>query len=119
MPFVWDIQNAESSKDVDAVVAKSAQLNVKPLEFLTKVETSERKLPNGNSFYVTKSSLDVSNKVKITPADEEHFVSFQSWIQGVNQWVIGKHNELAHNNESVDKELVESFIDITSEEKVQ
>ena len=119
VPFVWDVQNVESSKDVDAIVAKSSQLGVKSLEFFTKVETSERKLPNGNSFYVTKSSLDVSNKVKIVPADEEHFVSFQSWIQGVNQWIIGKHNEFAHNNESVDKELVESFIDITSEEKVQ
>ena len=119
VPFVWDVQNVESSKDVDAVVAKASQLGVKPLEFFTKVDTSERKLPNGNSFYVTKSSLDVSDKVKIVPADEEYFVSFQSWIQGVNQWVIGKHNELAHNHEGVDKELVESFIDITSEEKVQ
>ena len=121
VPFVWDIQNAESSKDVDAIVAKCSpeELNVKSLEFLTKVETLERKLPNGNSYYVTKSSLDLSNKLDITPEDEEHFVSFQSWIQGVNQWVIGKHNEFAHNNESVDKELVESFIDITSEDKVQ
>ena len=119
IPFVWDIQNQESSKDIDVVFAKCQQLNVNPLDFLTKVETSERKLPNGNSFYVTKSSLDLSNKVNRDDADEEHFVSFQSWIQGYNQFVIGKHHELAHTNESVDKELVESFIDITSEGKVQ
>lgn len=119
IPFVWDIQNQESSKDIDAVFAKCQQLNVNPLDFLTKVETSERKLPSGNSFYVTKSSLDLSNKVNRDDADEEHFVSFQSWIQGYNQFVIGKHHELAHTNESVDKELVESFIDITSDEKVQ
>ena len=119
VPFVWDIQNQESSKDIDAVFAKCQQLNVNPLDFLTKIETSERKLPNGNSFYVTKSSLDLSNKVDRADTDEEHFVSFQSWIQGYNQFVIGKHHELAHTNESVDKELVESFIDITSDEKVQ
>ena len=119
MPFIWEIDNRDAFKIVGEPFANLAKLQRLPIHHMITATTDEKKLPNGNSFYVTKSSLDVANKVKIVPADEEHFVSFQSWIQGVNQWVIGKHNELAHNHEGVDKELVESFIDITSEGKVQ
>ena len=118
-PFIWEVENRDAFKTLGNCFVKLSKMKRLPPQHMFEVATEQRKLPNGNSFYVTKSSLDLSNKVDRADTDEEHFVSFQSWIQGYNQFVIGKHHELAHTNESVDKELVESFIDITSDEKVQ
>jgi len=119
VPFVMDVSNVESFKDMEQSFSKLSTMKQNAIHFLTSIATEPRKLPNGNTFYVTKANVDLGNKITPSSADEEAFVNFQTWMQSHNQFVISKHNENAHNNESVDKGLVETFIDITSDEKVQ
>ena len=61
-----------------------------PVQHSIKLETEERKLPNGNVFYLPVSTLDISNKVDLSDDDQVIFGDFMSWIQNYNQYIVGE-----------------------------
>jgi hypothetical protein len=90
-----------------------------PVQHNIVLNTEERKLPNGNSFYLPRPSLDIATTVTLTDADQTMFSDFVSWIQNYNEYII---NEWSVNNGSSisqeDMDTVNDFIDIDASEEV-
>ena len=117
-PFIWEIDNRDAFKTLGEPFAKLAQMKRLPVQHNIMLTTEERKLPNGNSFYLPKASLDVTKTVQLTDNDQELFANFMAWIQNYNEYIINEWSTKSGQNVSQsDKDIVDSFIDIDSSEE--
>ena len=91
-----------------------------PVQHNVTLNTEERKLPNGNSFYLPVASLDATNSVELTQEDQEKFADFMSWVQNYNEYIINAYSEKAtsKNDAELDELEVNDVIDIELEEEV-
>lgn len=112
-PFIWEVDNRDAFKTVGQPFTKLAQLKRLPVQHSIKLETEERKLPNGNVFYLPVSTLDISNKVDLSDDDQVIFGDFMSWIQNYNQYIVGEWDANVGGNSSQDmKDIVEDFVEV-------
>ena len=112
-PFIWEVDNRDAFKTVGQPFTKLAQLKRLPVQHSIKLETEERKLPNGNVFYLPVSTLDISNKVDLSDDDQVIFGDFMSWIQNYNQYIVGEWDANVGGNASQDmKDIVEDFVEV-------
>ena len=90
-----------------------------PVQHIITANTDERKLPNGNSFFLPMVSLDVTNTVEVTQEDQDKFSDFMSWVSNYNEYIINAYAEKAspHNDED-DAAITDGMIDIELEEEV-
>lgn len=118
-PFIWEIDNRDAFKIMGKPFTKLAQMKRLPVQHNIVLNTEERKLPNGNSFYLPRPSLDITKTVSLTDADQTMFANFMAWIQNYNEYII---NEWSVNNGSnisqEDMDTVDDFIDIDSSDEV-
>jgi len=118
-PFIWEIDNRDAFKTMAEPFKKFSQVKRLPVQHTITLNTEERKLPNGNSFYLPNPSLDIANKVTLTDSDQTMFADFVSWVQNYNEYII---NEWSIKNGSEisqeDMQTVDEFIDIDSSEEV-
>jgi hypothetical protein len=119
VPFIWEVENREGFKTVGEVFKKLNNMKRLPVNHLIHASSEERKLPNGNTYYVPSTKLDLSSKIETSDEDQELFGNLLAWVTNYNQYIMSQWNENVHNHENVDASMVESFIDITTEEKVQ
>ena len=120
VPFIWEIDNKEAFKTVGTVFDKLSKMKRYPLNHLMFASSEERKLPNGNSYYVPSTRLDLTSKIETSDKDQELFANLLAWVTNYNQYIINLWDENVHTHEEVDAAVVENFIDITSDsEKVQ
>ena len=118
-PFIWEIDNRDAFKIMGAPFAKLAQMKRLPVQHNIVLNTDERKLPNGNSFYLPLPSLDVSTQVALTESDQTMFADFVSWVQNYNEYIINEWNVKTGSNISEeDMNTVDDFIDIDNSEEV-
>ena len=118
-PFIWEIDNRDAFKIMGAPFAKLAQMKRLPVQHNIVLNTEERKLPNGNSFYLPRPSLDVTTKVTLTDSDQTMFADFIAWIQNYNEYIINEWS--IHNGSNIsqeDMDTVDDFIDIDASEEV-
>ena len=112
-PFIWEIDNRDAFKTVGAPFTKLAQLKKLPVQHTIALDTEERKLPNGNVFYLPTSTLDISNKIELSDADQATFGDFMSWIQNYNQYIVNEWDSNVGGNSSQDmKDIVEDLIEV-------
>ena len=112
-PFIWEIDNRDAFKTVGQPFTKLAQLKRLPVQHTIALETEERKLPNGNVFYLPVSTLDISNKVDLSDDDQVIFGDFMAWIQNYNQYILGEWDANVGGNSDADmKDIVEDFIEV-------
>jgi len=96
-----------------------AKMKRLPVQHNIMLTTEERKLPNGNSFYLPKASLDVTNTVKLTELDQTMFTDFMAWVQNYNEYIINEWGvKSGQKITQSDMDTVDSFIDIDSAESV-
>ena len=119
VPFIWEIDNKEAFKTVGSVFEKLYKLEKKPHNHVIYGSSEERKLPNGNSYYVPSVRLDLSKQTKTSDEDHVLFGNLLGWVTNYNQYIMGLWNENVHSKEDIDTDMVDSFIDITNDEKVQ
>ena len=119
VPFIWEVDNREAFKTVGDVFVKLSKMKRLPVNHTVYASSEERKLPNGNSYYVPSTRLDLTNKVETSDKDQELFGDLLSWVTNYNQYIMNQWDENVHSKEDIDPAVVETFIDITSEEKVQ
>jgi len=119
IPFIWEVENREAFKTVGEVFNKLGKLKRLPVNHNVVASSEERKLPNGNSYYVPTTKLDMATTVATSDSDQELFTDLLAWVTNYNQYIMGQWNENVHSHEKIDPSMVESFIDITSDEKVQ
>jgi hypothetical protein len=120
VPFIWEVDNKEAFKTIGSNFDKLSKMKRYPLNHNIFASSEERKLPNGNSYYVPSTRLDITTKIEISDKDQELFGNLLAWITNYNQYIMNLWDENVHSHEEVDPDVVESFIDITSDsEKVQ
>jgi hypothetical protein len=119
-PFIWEVENRDAFKTVGSVFTQLAKMKRLPVQHTVKLNTEERKLPNGNSFYVPLTSLDVTNTVELTQEDQTYFSDFMGWVTNYNEYIINTYAEKASSNNDMDLDEVDidGVVDVEFEEEV-
>ena len=120
-PFIWEIENRDAFKTVGTVFTKLAKMKRLPVQHNVTLNTEEQKLPNGNSFYLPVTSLDVTNTLEISQADQDMFLDFMTWVENYNEYIISAYSEKAASK--ADAELddiggLDDILDIELDEEV-
>tara|TARA_Y100000593_G_scaffold34145_1_gene67066 strand:+ start:6423 stop:7310 length:888 start_codon:yes stop_codon:yes gene_type:complete len=115
-PFIWEIDNREAFKLVGKCFSDLAKHKKLPIQHTITASTEERKIPSGAVFYVPNVSLDISNSLNITDAEQKTFSDFMAWVDNYNTYIANSWSEKTNSSLSnEDAESVEDFIDIEVE----
>ena len=116
-PFIWEIDNRDAFKIVGDSFVSLKKMQRMPLQHIITANTQERKLPNGNAFYLPTVSLDVSKTINITDKDQEMFMDFMSWVDNYNSYIANTWAEKANSSmEEDDEVMVAELVDIEEDE---
>tara|TARA_R110000782_G_scaffold263205_1_gene355754 strand:- start:119 stop:760 length:642 start_codon:yes stop_codon:yes gene_type:complete len=118
-PFIWEIDNRDAFKTMGVPFTKLAQMKRLPVQHNITLTTEGKKSNNGDTFYLPQASLDTTTTVDLSDDDQNTFQDFMSWIRNYNEWVINTWSEKSTKDISQsDKDTVDSFINIDSQEEV-
>jgi len=118
-PFIWEIDNRDAFKLVGDSFNKLAKMKRLPVQHAITANTEERKLPNGSSYYVPVVSLNVTETLELTDAEQDMFSDFMSWVDNYNTYIANAWGEKAnaHMDED-DVDVVDGLVDIDIEDEV-
>ena len=117
IPFIWEIDNRDAFKTMGEPFKKFSQDKRLPVEHSISLNTEERKLPNGNSFYLPTYTLDLQDKIEVSKDDQDTFINFMSWIDNYNTYIFNEWDMKTKKDISdSDKNVVDNFIDVTEED---
>lgn len=117
-PFIWEIDNRDAFKLVGDTMSKLAKMQRLPIQHIITANTEERKLPNGNSFYVPVVSLDLSKTIDITDNEHNMFSDFMSWIDNYNSYISSAWSEKANSQIGDDEmDIVDDLVDVEVDEE--
>ena len=114
--FIWEIENRDAYKTVGNVFTKLGKMRRLPVQHNILAGTEERKLPNGNSFYLPVTELDMTNTLGMDNSTQETLANFLGWVQNYNEYIINSWDENAYKSEEVDKDMVDDFVDVDMED---
>ena len=116
-PFIWEVDNRDAFKGWGEVFATFAKQKRLPIQHVVDAATEERKLPNGNSFFLPVTTVNLTNIVDIEQSDQNLFTDFMAWVQNYNEYIINTYAEKAtqHDDED-DIAITDGMIDIDDEE---
>lgn len=117
-PFIWEVENRDAFKTIGEVFNKLGKMRRLPPMHKVKLSTEERQLPNGNSFYLPNTQVDLQTTLDLDDATQETLGNFLAWVTNYNEYIINAWNENVSKHEEVDTETVEDFIDISEEDFV-
>ena len=84
-----------------------------PVQYTLDCETSERKIPSGNTYYVPNVSLDMEEVLAINENVQDTFRDFVEWVTNYNSYITTEWEDKNVNNiSSEDMTLVEEFITV-------
>ena len=115
-PFIWEVENRDAFKSIGALFTKLGKMRRLPPQHTFTATTAEQSLPNGSSFYLPETALDLQSTLELDDASQETLGNFLAWVTNYNEYISNAWDENAHKHEDVDKEGVEEFIDITEED---
>lgn len=117
IPFIWEIDNRDAFKIVGDTFTKLVKMKRLPVQHNMTLNTQERKLPNGSSFYLPTVSLDITNNLVLTDTEQEMFADFMSWVDNYNSYIANVWAEKANSKmEDEDVDVVDGLVDIDIEE---
>lgn len=115
-PFIWEIENRDAFKDVGTVFTKLGKMKRLPVQHNITANTEERKLPNGNSFYLPVVSLDLTKTLELTDTEQNTFGDFMAWVQNYNEYIVNSWTEKSLQ-EGEDIDGVDDIVDIEFEDE--
>ena len=115
-PFIWEVENRDAFKTVGGVFTQLAKMKRLPVQHNVTLNTEERKLPNGNSFYLPVTSLDVTNVIELTQDDQEKFGEFMSWVQNYNEYIIDAWTDRSHAKEELGADILDDIVEIEEDD---
>ena len=118
-PFIWEIENRDAFKEFGNVFAKLNKMKRLPVQHNIVSATEERKLPNGSSFYLPVTTLDVTKTLELTQEDQDRFGDFMAWVTNYNEYIINTYSEKAtsKNDADLDEVDIDGVIDVEFEEE--
>ncbi len=118
-PFIWEIDNRDAFKMVGDSFTKLAKMKRLPVQHMITANTEERKLPNGNSFYLPVVSLNLTDTLPLTDDEQTMFADFMSWVDNYNSYITNAWSEKANSHMDDDEvNVVDDIVDIEMEEEV-
>jgi len=115
-PFIWEIENRDAFKDVGTVFTKLNKMKRLPVQHNITANTEERKLPNGNSFYLPVVSLDLTKTLELSDTEQDTFGDFMSWVQNYNEYIMNSWLDKS-SQEGEDIDGVDDIVDIEFEDE--
>ena len=115
-PFIWEVENRDAFRTIGEVFNKLGKMRRLPPMHKVSLSTEERQLPNGNSFYLPNTKLDLQTTLEMDDSTQETLGNFLAWITNYNEYISNAWDENAHKHEEVDTSTVEDFIDISEED---
>ena len=113
IPFIWEVDQREAFKHVGEPFQTLLKQRRLPVQYRIGCETVERKLPNGNTYYVPNVSLDTTEVLPIGEDVQDTFRSFVDWVTNYNEYISSEWEDKHVNNlSSEDTSLVEEFITV-------
>ena len=114
IPFIWEIDNRDAFKTMGEPFKNFSQVKRLPVQHNIALNTEERKLPNGNSFYLPTYTLDLQDTIEVSKDDQDTFINFMSWIDNYNTYIYNEWDmKTTKDISDADKNTVDSFIDVT------
>jgi len=112
--FIWEVENRDAFKTIGGVFTKLAKMKRLPVQHNIELTTEERKLPNGNSFYLPLAGMDATKTVELQQKDQDLFAEFMSWVQNYNEYIINVYAEKAGDKDGaeLDELDLDDIIDI-------
>jgi len=111
IPFILDIKNNTSIKELDATVRALSKKGVLPIAYAIELGAESHSMPTGATF--ATMTFAVKDKVDLVEEDSNIFQSFLDWIEWSNNFVLSKWEE---NNkltmDASDSDLVADFVDV-------
>ena len=113
-PFIWEVENRDAFKTVGGVFTKLAKMKRLPVQHTVDLTTEERKLLNGNSFYLPLTGMDTTKTVELQQKDQDLFADFMSWVQNYNEYIINAYAEKAGDSDGdeLDELDINDIIDV-------
>lgn len=113
-PFIWEVENRDAFKTVGGVFTKLAKMKRLPVQHTVDLTTEERKLPNGNSFYLPLTGMDITKTVELEQKDQDLFADFMSWVQNYNEYIINAYADKAGDSDGdeLDELDINDIIDV-------
>ena len=113
-PFIWEVENRDAFKTVGGVFTKLTKMKRLPVQHTVDLTTEERKLPNGNSFYLPLTGMDTTKTVELQQKDQDLFADFMSWVQNYNEYIINAYAEKAGDSDGdeLDELDINDIIDV-------
>jgi len=116
--FIWEVDNRDAFKTVGEPFNKLSKMQRLPIQHIITANTEERKLPNGNSFFLPVVSLDLSKTIDIAENEHKMFADFMAWVENYNTYIFNAWEEKANSRmEEDDIDVVDSFVDVEVEEE--
>lgn len=117
-PFIWEIDNRDAFKVVGEIFVSLAKMSRLPVMHNFVANTAERKMPNGNSFFVPVVSLNIHDVIDVTPDDNNMFTDFLAWVDNYNSYISNAWAENANAKmEDGDAEVLDDLVDIEIDEE--
>jgi len=111
MPFVMDVKNRDSLKNIDGVLTLLSRKNLLPIMSTLNMAGEEGSIPTGAVYGISTAS--VGEKVELTDADNETLKDFLGFVEYSNAKIMDMYHERSDSSMSdEDKELVGSIIDV-------
>ena len=112
------VNDSGEEVSVDPSPFKLAKMQRLPIQHIITANTEERKLPNGNSFYVPVVSLDLSKTLDITETEHNMFSDFMSWTDNYNSYISSAWSEKANSQIGDDEmDIVDDLVDVETDEE--
>ena len=116
-PFIWEVENRDAFKTIGGVFTQLAKMKRLPVQHLVTISTEEKKLPNGSSFYLPVTSLDLTTSIALSKEDQTTFSDFVAWVQNYNEYILNSWSENANRDMGGDDiDTVDSFVYVDMEE---
>ena len=110
IPFILDIKNNTSIKELDATVRSLSKRGVLPIAHAIELGSEAHSMPTGATF--ATMTFAVKDKVDLVEEDSKTFQSFLDWIEWSNNFVLTKWEENNKQTMDDDADLVAEFVDV-------
>ena len=113
IPFIWEVDQREAFKHVGEPFQALLKQRRLPVQYTLDCATDERKMPNGNTYYVPNVSLNTSEVLTIGDDVQDTFRDFVEWVTSYNAYITSEWDDKNVSNLSPeDASLVEEFITV-------
>lgn len=111
VPFVFDVKNRDSLKELDNVMNAMQRKNVLPIMHTIQLSPAMGSIPTGATFGYVKAAL--GDKVELVEEDNETLKNFIEFIEYINGGLLDKYEERRGDGlTDADKEIVASIVEV-------